>query len=138
MINTEEFTERLQKVLDHYHLSASAFADKIQVNRASISHLMSGRNKPSLDFILKILDAFPEVELYWLLNGRGNFPKKPETTNANTLFSHVDVETDPDQKENQGKTFTDEPFQQLPPMDKKIEKIIIFYSDGTFKTFIES
>jgi hypothetical protein len=42
-----------------------------------LSHLLSGRNKPSLDFILKIVDVFPDVDLYWILNG-GSFPKNKE------------------------------------------------------------
>jgi antitoxin component HigA of HigAB toxin-antitoxin module len=60
--------------LDYYGLNASAFADKIGVQRSSLSHLLSGRNKPSLDFI-KILDVFPDVDLYWMINGKGSFPK---------------------------------------------------------------
>ena len=74
MINTEKFSKRLQKVIDYYGESASSFADKIGVQRSSISHILSGRNKPSLEFVLKILSSYPEVELYWLLNGKGDFP----------------------------------------------------------------
>ena len=74
MINTEDFIKRLQKVIDYYGESASSFAEKIGVQRSSISHILSGRNKPSLEFVLKILSSFPEVELYWLLNGKGDFP----------------------------------------------------------------
>ncbi|MGB1270375.1 MAG: helix-turn-helix domain-containing protein, partial [Flavobacteriaceae bacterium] len=48
-----EFTNRLQKLLDYYDLSASGFATKIGVQRSSISHVLSGRNKPSLDFVMK-------------------------------------------------------------------------------------
>ena len=57
--------------MDYYNESASSFAEKIGVQRSSISHILSGRNKPSLDFVLKVLSSFPEVELYWLLNGKG-------------------------------------------------------------------
>ena len=67
MINNSEFSERLTTIMGFYHLSASAFADKIQVPRSSISHLLSGRNKPSLDFVMKVVKEFEEVELYWLL-----------------------------------------------------------------------
>jgi plasmid maintenance system antidote protein VapI len=74
MVNTEEFIKRLEIILDYYGLNASAFADKIGVQRSSLSHL-SGRNKPSLDFILKIVDVFPDVDLYWILNGKGVFLK---------------------------------------------------------------
>ena len=76
MINNEEFTKRLQKVIDFYGETASSFAEKIGVQRSSISHILSGRNKPSLDFVLKVLSSFPEVELYWLMNGKGHFPSE--------------------------------------------------------------
>tara|TARA_R110002050_G_scaffold296426_1_gene456387 strand:- start:34156 stop:34533 length:378 start_codon:yes stop_codon:yes gene_type:complete len=123
MINNEEFTKRLQKVIDYYGESASSFAEKIGVQRSSISHILSGRNKPSLEFILKILSTFPEVELYWLLNGKGTFPalqnaelKKDNT--PPTLFNKAIMpET---KKDNNSKT---------------IERIIIFYSDGSFENF---
>ena len=59
MINTEDFIKRLQKVIDYYGESASSFAEKIGVQRSSISHILSGRNKPSLDFILKSISLFP-------------------------------------------------------------------------------
>src|SRR5690606_13043970 len=83
MVNKDEFIKRLEKVLEYYGLSASAFADSIGVQRSSISHLLSGRNNPSLDFVLKILNQYPEVELYWLLNGKGSFPTQT-TQNSNS------------------------------------------------------
>ena len=55
MLNIDDFIKRLEKILDYYGLSASVFADKIGVQRSNLSHLLSGRNKPSLDFILKIV-----------------------------------------------------------------------------------
>jgi hypothetical protein len=61
MVNTEEFIAR--NYIDYYGLNAPAY-----VQRSSLSHLLSGRNKPSLDFILKILDVFPDVDLYWMIN----------------------------------------------------------------------
>jgi transcriptional regulator with XRE-family HTH domain len=64
MVNTENLLSVL-KLYCYYYLNASAFADKIGVQRSSLSHLLSGRNKPSLDFILKIVDVFPDVDLYW-------------------------------------------------------------------------
>ena len=74
MVNTEEFIKRLERLLDYYGLSASAFADKVGVQRSSISHLLAGRNKPSLEFVMKVINTFPEVNLYWLLNGKRGFP----------------------------------------------------------------
>ncbi|MNF47783.1 helix-turn-helix protein [compost metagenome] len=78
MVNIEDFIKRLELILDYYGLNASSFADKIGVQRSSLSHLLSGRNKPSLDFILKISEVFPEVDLYWILIGKGSFPKSTE------------------------------------------------------------
>ena len=77
MINSADFGKRLQIIMDHYGISATAFAEKLGINRSTISHLLSGRNKPSLDVVMKVLQAYPEVELYWLLNGTGNFPSTP-------------------------------------------------------------
>ena len=69
MLNTSDFTKRLKKVIEYYDLSASAFADRLGVKRSSISHILSGRNKPSLEFIQKILASFPKVSADWLISG---------------------------------------------------------------------
>ena len=121
MINTEDFIKRLQKIIDYYGESASSFAEKIGVQRSSISHILSGRNKPSLDFILKILSAYPEVDLYWLFNSKGEFPSKikvEDTKQGNTApaLNYSKLLSEADKK-------------------KSIERIIIFYSDGSFKNF---
>ncbi len=115
MVNTEEFVKRLERILQHYELSAAAFADKIQVQRSSISHLLTGRNKPSLEFVLKVVKSFPEVNLYWLLNGKGNFPasSSPAPASVKKVVQH------PEQ----------------PKVDRSIQKIVIFYSDGSFEAF---
>ena len=93
--------KNIELILDYYSLSASGFADKIEVQRSSLSHLLSGRNKPSLDFILKIIAVFPEVDLYWILNGIGNFPKseinktqhKCVVSNQTTVYYKFDNKT---------------------------------------------
>ena len=81
MVNILDFTNRLKKILNYHQLTASLFADKIGVQRSSISHILSGRNKPSLDFILKVTNSFTDVDIYWLLNGKGAFPKEQVPTN---------------------------------------------------------
>ena len=125
MINTQNFAKRLQKVIDFYGLSASSFAEKIGVQRSSISHILSGRNKPSLDFVMKVLASYPEVELYWLLNGKGHFPSLSQKT------SPTIQEAIPKSKPN----------TLIPPIkdsqNKAIERIVIFYADGSFKSFEE-
>ncbi|QXP79159.1 MULTISPECIES: helix-turn-helix domain-containing protein [Winogradskyella] len=136
MINSTEFTKRLQKVIDFYNESASGFAEKIGVQRSSISHILSGRNKPSLDFVMKILHAYPEVELYWLLNGKGNFPNNPNTPELPGL--KISEPTKPINQEIVEKQQTVKPDSVSVPSsesDSEIEKIVIFYKNGTFKSY---
>lgn len=126
MVNTEDFIKRLEKILDYYNLTASSFADKIGVQRSSISHLLSGRNKPSLDFILKILDVFPEIDLYWILNGKGSFPKNNEEYN----IAYPPTLSDTDEKQSVN-------FKKEETIVKNdaIERIVIFYKNGAFKEY---
>lgn len=116
MLNSLEFTNRIKKLMEHYQLSAAAFADKIGVQRSSISHILSGRNKPSLDFVLKITNKFKDVDIEWLLNGKGNFPKK--------LTQNIATPTTPT-------LFSSEPQNT----SKKIQRIVVFYDDGTFEEY---
>lgn len=156
MVNIEDFIKRLENILDYYGLNASSFADKIGVQRSSMSHLLSGRNKPSLDFVLKILEVFPEVDLYWILNGKGSFPKKEENqlphnitpkeeklnenhflfTNENQigtdLFSAVNQTTIESKKTTHLQDLENANFNTT---EEKVEKIVFFYKNGTFKVY---
>jgi len=127
MVNNFEFSDRLKTVINHYELTATSLADSINVQRSSISHLLSGRNKPSLDFVLKILQKYPEVELYWLLNGKGQFPKK-EIENKTTEYSTLPF-NDLNKKDSE----VLQKKQQAE--DSDIEKIVFFYKNGTFKSY---
>ncbi len=134
MVNTEEFTQRLHKIMEYHDLSAAAFADKIDVGRSSISHLLSGRNKPSLDFVMKIINAFPDVELYWLLNGKGSFPRKDKKdVDPAPLKSFPPVKKPPQDlfSESEGLPVS------TPSGGKgqEISRIVIFYENGTFEAF---
>ena len=118
MVNILDFTNRLKKILNYHQLTASLFADKIGVQRSSISHILSGRNKPSLDFILKVTNSFTDVDIYWLLNGKGEFPNEQEPTNK--VFSPDEssiVETSNSKS------------------SKKMNRIVVFYEDGTFEEY---
>ena len=119
MINSKKFIQRLEKVIHYYGLSASSFAEKIGVQRSSISHILSGRNKPSLEFVMKVLSSFPEVDLYWLLNGKGDFPKQEEKKESTPEFTES-LKNYPTKVDSKGKI---------------IERILIFYSDGSFENF---
>lgn len=139
MVNSEEFSKRLQKILEYYELSAAAFADAIDVGRSSISHILSGRNKPSLDFVLKIVQTYPEVELYWLLNGKGSFPKQTDKAihpAADISSPELFAGPKPEQKEAKSNlAFPDPPSSGFSQKGKTIKKIVIFYNDGSFEAF---
>ncbi|WP_396171598.1 helix-turn-helix transcriptional regulator [Flavobacterium sp.] len=156
MVNTESFIKRLEIILDYYSLNASSFADKIGVQRSSMSHLLSGRNKPSLDFMLKILEVFPEVDLYWMLNGKGTFPKSevvfdskssPSTPIQSNTISETKIEKsnelNPEKfsnlshvlEENKFETISNSKIASTQKTDGEIDRIVIFYKNGTFKTY---
>jgi transcriptional regulator with XRE-family HTH domain len=162
MVNIDDFIKRLEIILDYYGLSASSFADKIGVQRSSLSHLLSGRNKPSLDLILKIVNEFPEVDLYWIVNGNGNFPKSEYKKEDATETSPTPLPSstlDKTLEESNNKTPTDlfssqDSFEENKRVneipreifpntrnfdhtvhDSEIDQIVIFYRDGTFKIY---
>ncbi|CAM1368899.1 helix-turn-helix domain-containing protein [Tenacibaculum xiamenense] len=152
-MNRLGFIERIKEVIRYYGLTSSTFADSISVPKSSISHLMSGRNKPSLDFVLKIIDKFPEVDLYWLLNGEGDFPKSKQKFEKPTHEIKQEIATEPPITE----TVNTENTQDVPTLfsdnkldnntknieqkaievntGKKLIKVILLYNDGSFDEF---
>ena len=116
MINNLQFANRIKKIIEEHQFSASGFADKIGVQRSSISHILSGRNKPSLDFIQKVCNAFSDVDMEWLVNGIGTYPSSNESNEIGaTAPSLFDSNT----------TFG----------GKRIQRIVVFYEDGTFDEY---
>jgi transcriptional regulator with XRE-family HTH domain len=76
--------DRIQEILDRYELTAARLADQLDVPRSTISHILSERNKPSLDFIQKVLANFPEINASWLVKGEG----KIFDDNSNLFYSN--------------------------------------------------
>ena len=63
-------TNRIQELIEEKNLSKSAFAKEIGIQRSSLAHFFSGRNKPSLEFFLKIKNKYPEIDLNWIISGK--------------------------------------------------------------------
>ena len=103
--------DRIIELLKTLNINAAQLADTIGVQRSSISHILSGRNKPSLDFFIKIHEAYPSVDLYHLITGKRLQGAKEDALKKS---SQIVIE-----------------------QDKSIEKIMIFYTDGTFKQYKE-
>lgn len=109
----QEITERVKKVMDENDLSSSQMADKIGVQRSAMSHVLSGRNKPSLDFVLKVLKSFPNISSEWLLKGQ-----------------------------KIGAEFGEKPGPEIGDLDiakktqKVVEKVMVFYTDKTVEEYL--
>ncbi|MBN1596931.1 MAG: helix-turn-helix transcriptional regulator [Bacteroidales bacterium] len=154
---------QLIKILETEGLSPAKFADEIGVQRSSISHILSGRNKPSYDFIMKIVERFPGINTEWLLTGYGSIFKTSEKkkygiSEQTDLFSSKETEkpakTDIniennkksdinsirlDDKKNLSDTNTSN--AEIKSVKKEftnvnnIDFVLIFYKDGTFERF---
>lgn len=134
MFSQQDFIARLQRIMDYYDLNASALADSLGVLRSSISHLLSERNKPSLDFVLKIIDKYPEVDLYWLLYGKGSFPKEEKKPAPTPLPTEIPFQEDNvlEDSEKERKVTAEIPVKK---QKRQIQKIIFFYEDNSFEIF---
>jgi transcriptional regulator with XRE-family HTH domain len=153
--------DRLHILIQSEKLSSSKFADKIGVQRSSISHILSGRNNPSMDFIQKVLKAFPYLNSDWLLIGKGDMyntvteptifevsSKNDENKEANissdiannehnkeNIIKNIPLQEQNIPDTNQGRdeiSSSDEEKVKTTLEDKKIDKIVIFYKDRTF------
>lgn len=124
MLNNTEIVHRIQKIMNENELSASSFADRIGVQRSSISHILSGRNKPSLDFLAKIEDNFEEVSFSWLLKGDGNSGNISHTTPTPIEIHSASEKEIVSVPKAASLTKNEEPI-----------KIVHYYADGSFETF---
>lgn len=155
--------QRLQQFLAAENISQAQFADTIDVARASISHVLSGRNKPGYEFIKSISDHYPKLSMEWLITGKGKMYKEtavvteiqnPQPTSqvtANTQFSQSLQKSSPEPDSGykgaddyQGTLFSgdDDDYEDETPVsvkserktaEKKILKVIVFYDDGTYQ-----
>lgn len=87
--------ERITTVMNNENLSAHKFASRLNVQPSAISHILSNRNKPSYDFIIKLLNAFPQYSADWLLLGKDNFAKDENINADSSLVIESDVSNVP-------------------------------------------
>lgn len=146
--------KRLLKILEYYNFSPSAFADKLNVQRSSISHLLSGRNKPGFDFISKLITEFPELNIEWFINGSGKMLKSdPEPSTNPTLFDirSLKSNTEASEKENylqesnikftnviNQNDFENNISENTKTNKKSVFKIILFFDDHSWQEFLPS
>ena len=144
--------DRIKKIMENENLTPAKFADQLGITRAVVSHILNGRNNPSLDVVTKILSDMNYINSDWLLNGIGSMYKEGHSAslhqNERSLFNTDvtnarDSEDKPEYgKENDSKNIkypdkhTDtEHIPHVNTNDRKVKQIIIYYTDNTFETF---
>ena len=85
--------ERIKKVIEYSQLSSSVFADTIGISRSGLTHLLTGRNQPSLDVARKILSKFPDISTEWLIMGMGEMLRPDEQTVAASFDEKIAVQS---------------------------------------------
>lgn len=140
--------EKLEFLLKNKSLTATTFARLLDVQPSSISHIMSGRNKPSYDFVVKILRAFPDINPDWLLLGseqifreeQAQLSPTPTTGSEPTPHEpvlHFDESENIESSESMSQQKNDSmPSFSLPnSCSKRIERVIVLYSDHSFESY---
>ncbi|ACT92293.1 helix-turn-helix transcriptional regulator [Dyadobacter fermentans] len=121
-----DLTEKIKQILVDKNITPSLFADEIGIQRSSMSHILAGRNKPSLDMVQKIVKRFPDLGIQWILDDE----PLPAMANEPVLESRKRSVAAP--QPAQTNVVKEKPVVL---QEKKIEKVLIFYSDGTFQEF---
>ncbi len=151
--------ERLQQLLNKEQLTPVRFAELVGVQRSSVSHILSGRNNPSLDFIQKILLKFPQISSDWLINGIGEIYRDMAAANATKtpeLFGQIKEEDPAPYFSQTARKMASNPESTIESLNKaeqdpidpakgsfrgeadtpsEIERIVVFYRDRTFREY---
>jgi DNA-binding XRE family transcriptional regulator len=136
MLNYSDIVKRIEVIREQEGLTAAAFAQKIGIPRSSLSHLVSGRNKPSLDLLVKIVSFFPHVSLDGLVYGKETSPPPSSTSEENT--------PEPIPGATDSTITTNDLFTEAPPTSVPITKsaatgnpkrILILFEDGSFENY---
>jgi len=159
----ESVGDRLQKIMDMENLTPAQFSELMSIQRSAVSHLVSGRNKPSFDLLLKLIQRFPTLNLDWLMTGKGKPYKSSETSmseNASRTLPVIfdqniqtpdketqtidnEVETAENEEQHPSEISTNSSSssddgeksqsQRVISASRNIMRITVFYSDGTFE-----
>ena len=151
--------ERLEELMQLLNLTPTQFANEIGIQRTTLQHILSGRNEASLKIIMAIHSKYPDVELEWLLNGKGyaipvmqqndsqnqDYPLFPgmESTvfsnqgKDNSEFSNVKEEKSPSntRKRANNKGVNSNFDNVSDKTQKRIKEVVIFFEDGTYQKF---
>lgn len=142
---------RLKQFLAVENISQSQFADSINIVRATVSHVLSGRNYPSYDFLKALMTRYPRLNIEWLMFGKGKMYKEPaiseqprddaslfddipqESTLMDKKFPTTENSIENIKSSNDNTTLTKSSEKSV--NQRNISKIVIFFDDGTFQEF---
>jgi len=142
---------RLQRFLDAENITQSQLAEKLGVAKASISHILAGRNKPGFDFIQSMAQCYPDMNLDWLIAGKGKMyksqttapvtqrPEEPQISAQGRTSGQLFDTQEPGLFPNETESVDNKPQkEQVSPAEStpappRISKILVFYDNGTFK-----
>ena len=155
--------ERIEKVMQLEGMNSAVFAAAINIQGSTLSHILNGRNNPSLSVLQSILNRFPIISPEWLIMGQGPIERATKQSQAPTLFDSIDENTSKSVvselkvAEKNETTFSTiqqknaitteipiQPQQELPKSTfisqietnaKVVRKIIVYYTDNTFQEF---
>lgn len=126
-----ELPDRIATIIKVNQHTPASFADALGVQRSSVSHVLNGRNKPSMDFVQKIIEHFPRVDAAWLITGKesGRVPKEKIHNKSTIVNGGLEEIGMPMHSE------MDAPGSSKRNANKEIEKIVVFYTDRTFDVY---
>lgn len=125
--------ERIKQYMDYKSISAGELSTRLNVQRSNISHILNGRNKPGASFIEKFLVSYPDLNARWLFTGEGEMLNKDNTSPNSNESIKDEVPVKPASSVTRPKLSLEQAL--LKGINKPIEKIVLFFSDGTFTDF---
>jgi len=142
--------ERIEKFLRLEGISSAKFADELGIQRSSVSHILSGRNNPSLELIQKFLKRYDKINTDWLILGKGEMYRSDKNISNLSLFDTMQPESlkieQIIEKNSESKAPIIDPNTNIKQQinafeektDKRIIKIVTFYTDKTFDEYLPS
>ena len=137
--------DRIAHIIRAKNLTATQFAEMMQIQPSNVSHLLSGRNKPSLDFLIKLKDVFPEYSFDWIILGKkpitlserpqsvkeelhnsDQLPIVETSSNLGDIFSVTEKS-----EQDAINTITETKIEQ----SKQVKQIVYIYDDNTFEIY---
>ncbi len=141
--------DRISKLMELELISPTRFALMIGTQPSVVSHILNGRNKPSLEVVQKILNAFPTINPDWLIFGAGSmyreelpsrqaslFDIKPEISSNSVSYEPKTEEKNYQEKEMKQVEVVRSPEIKEVVKEKTVKKITVYYSDMTFEEFL--